>query len=341
MKILIMNTTGLGNILLFLPAYHYLIENIPDVEVTVVYDSKWFGDEFMHYQFKEAKRFVYYPANKKRIFSLFLCYLKIIKQKYDYILIPYTGITFRRLLSFKFIRSRNKIYFTEKFKKWKNFIFIEDKPNEHYVVKNKKQVEYILRHKNDKIPFENKKYIRIENLIDEKKINNKLWIGFHPGGNVQFNPYRQWPSIYYKALVKLLTEVYQNNLHIFIFGRGCYEDKLIDFIMEGQEKIVTKVLNHPLKDVALKIKNCDIFVGNDSGLMHLASGLGVKTLGLFGPTNPLRTGPFGEITQILRVNLDCSPCFNFGSYKSCEHFSCLWSIKPENVYKKLNKMLKQ
>lgn len=331
MKILILNTTGLGNILLFLPAYRYLLENCKNIDITVVFDSRWYDDEFMRYQFKEAKRLIKYPFNKKKIFRLRFSYLKMIIRKYDYVVMPFSEITYRRYLFLKFIPAREKIYFTQSKRKKKKFVFLEDKNNEHFVIKNLKQVKYILKDSNDEIHHDIKNYVFLNNKDYFEKAENELWVGIHPGGNVEYNPFRQWPHNYYNKLIELLKTNHKK-IKIFLFGTGEYEKKLVNNVIKGHENISIRVHDKPLMEVASKIKNCDIFIGNDSGLMHLASGLGIKTFGILGPTNHHRTGPYGKDTHTIRIHLECSPCFNIGTYKSCTHFSCLKSIKPDKVF---------
>jgi heptosyltransferase-2 len=56
------------------------------------------------------------------------------------------------------------------------------------------------------------------------------------------------------------------------------------------------------------LKRTDLLIGNDSGLMHLAAACGASLLALFGPTNPLTTGPLGPRSEIVRSPVPCSPC---------------------------------
>lgn len=62
-----------------------------------------------------------------------------------------------------------------------------------------------------------------------------------------------------------------------------------------------------LLEAAAILAGCDLFVGNDSGLMHLAAAAGAPTLGLFGPTDPARYAPFGARTAWVRATRDFDP----------------------------------
>ena len=48
------------------------------------------------------------------------------------------------------------------------------------------------------------------------------------------------------------------------------------------------------------LKRADLFIGNDSGLMHIAAAAGVPTIGLFGPSDERRYGPWGPLTRAVR-----------------------------------------
>ena len=56
------------------------------------------------------------------------------------------------------------------------------------------------------------------------------------------------------------------------------------------------------------LHSCNVFIGNDSGPMHLAAAVGTQTIGLYGPGDPTRFGPVGEKCQTIRMKLDCPPC---------------------------------
>jgi heptosyltransferase-2 len=69
-------------------------------------------------------------------------------------------------------------------------------------------------------------------------------------------------------------------------------------------------------------------ISNDNGAMHLASVLGTNTICLFGPTDPLRTGPLGNKAVILYDKADCSPC----KKRICPDKKCFSTITVDRVY---------
>lgn len=81
---------------------------------------------------------------------------------------------------------------------------------------------------------------------------------------------------------------------------------------------------------------CDGFAGNDSGSMHVAAALGVPAVGIFGSTNPHRTGPLGPKTAVLHESLPCSPCLE----RTCRfgHYDCLRRITAPSVVEALRRL---
>src|SRR5256712_4571620 len=77
------------------------------------------------------------------------------------------------------------------------------------------------------------------------------------------------------------------------------------------------------------IKQCRLFMTNDTGPMHIATAFGVPTVAIFGPTDPLTTSPFGSGHELVRHPVDCSPCL----LRECpiDH-RCMQGISVEMVH---------
>lgn len=73
-----------------------------------------------------------------------------------------------------------------------------------------------------------------------------------------------------------------------------------------------------------------VYLGNDSGISHLAGAVGVRTVVLFGPTEPRQWAPRGRNVLVLRKGLACSPC-NDELIKTCPHHACLLDLRPREV----------
>jgi len=84
-----------------------------------------------------------------------------------------------------------------------------------------------------------------------------------------------------------------------------------------------------LRQLAALLSLAEVVICHDSGPMHVAAALGKPLVALFGPTDPARTGPYGRPESIIRVPLDCSPCYE----RQCPlgHHNCMQKIDVETV----------
>ncbi|MDI6726915.1 MAG: lipopolysaccharide heptosyltransferase II [Smithellaceae bacterium] len=84
-----------------------------------------------------------------------------------------------------------------------------------------------------------------------------------------------------------------------------------------------------LSEAIALIERSNLFISNDSGLMHIAGALAVPTIAIFGSTNPTATSPLGENSLVIYKSVDCSPCLK----KTCPaDFRCMDSITVDDVY---------
>jgi ADP-heptose:LPS heptosyltransferase len=94
----------------------------------------------------------------------------------------------------------------------------------------------------------------------------------------------------------------------------------------------------PLIHVASLLDRCRCYIGNDSGITHLAAAVGIPTIALFGPTDPKIWGPRGKKVAILRKNPGCSPCAE-EELERCNHRRCLELIEIEEVIERARKLM--
>ena len=83
-----------------------------------------------------------------------------------------------------------------------------------------------------------------------------------------------------------------------------------------------------LRELAALMKKASLVISNDSGPMHLAAAMGTPVIGLFGPTDPRRVGPYGAGNVALKKQFDCSGC----SRRACARdHGCLKAITVDDV----------
>jgi len=168
--------------------------------------------------------------------------------------------------------------------------------------------------------------------LSENDLQGKKVIGFHPGCDTRKNHInRRWPPDSFAALGRILVE--EAEAAILVFG-GSEEEELKEHIASAIGPSATAVKAMDLPDTCALIAACGHFVSNDSGLMHLASALGVSTTAIFGPTNPVwLRNPSAPRNEIL-MGLPCQPCFYYSPrHLRCRHgdFRCVRNLPPERV----------
>jgi hypothetical protein len=92
-----------------------------------------------------------------------------------------------------------------------------------------------------------------------------------------------------------------------------------------------------LSQAAALLRRSDIYLGNDSGITHLAAATGVRTLAIFGPSDPRHWAPRGPRVTVFRRSLGCSPCLE-AAMKSCPHHACLKEFNPEQIIAELEQL---
>jgi lipopolysaccharide heptosyltransferase II len=151
---------------------------------------------------------------------------------------------------------------------------------------------------------------------------------------VQYGPAKMWSIDKYDVLAgKLLQKI--RNVKIFIIGTK--EDKKYNFRKDS--KITDLRGRTTIKQIIHVIKNSDLFIGNDSGMMHIADAFNKRSVIIFGSTSPLWTGPLSKNSKVVRVNLKCSPCFD----RECRYktYECLEQVTVEKVLNEVNKIIKR
>jgi ADP-heptose:LPS heptosyltransferase len=115
---------------------------------------------------------------------------------------------------------------------------------------------------------------------------------------------KQWPGERFAELAARLTRpgAPLAGAHFAVFG-GPGEELSAAPVLERlpREQTYDLVGKLSLLDVAACLKRCALYVGNDSGLMHMAAAVGIPTLGLFGPSRDGIYAPWGERASYVRT----------------------------------------
>jgi ADP-heptose:LPS heptosyltransferase/lauroyl/myristoyl acyltransferase len=168
----------------------------------------------------------------------------------------------------------------------------------------------------------------LDQPLDRQPINSKIQstnpklIGLIVGS--ENSPEKRWPVEHWRALIAA-----RPNQRFVIFGTAG-DAPIANAVADGFGARIENLAGRTdLAAFAEKLAACDLLVTNDTGGMHLANALGVPLIALFGPTNPVRTGPvFAAPFQVLQPP-GCPPTGG----------TALDDLAPESVIAAIEKLL--
>jgi heptosyltransferase-2 len=158
-------------------------------------------------------------------------------------------------------------------------------------------------------------------------------IGIHPSCNALKNQQnRCWPPQHFVQFIERMAA--QVPSARFLLFEGPADARLAGMIRQNAASVtVARML--PVRVVGALIRQCQLFVSNDSGLLHIASACKVPSVAIFGPTNPTWVSPWKVPHIIVTRGLPCSPCFNYSSRPlSCParlDYACVQALPLEAV----------
>lgn len=148
-------------------------------------------------------------------------------------------------------------------------------------------------------------------------------------------PTKLWNTAGFAAIADRLWQVYQLR-SVVTYGPG--EEKLAQSVVAQSKSGAVTLLDSTLKQFFALAQRAQLFIGGDTGPLHLAAAAGAPIVGIYGPTPARRNGPFAQDDIVIeRFDLDCrTDCFR----RSCSHTSCM-SIPIETVWQGVAKRMQK
>ncbi len=158
-----------------------------------------------------------------------------------------------------------------------------------------------------------------------------ILIGINPGA--AFGSAKCWlPERFRELTLRLLQN---SSVRIVYFGDPAGASLVHDICSGMPEKVIDLAGKTSIRELMALIQQCQVFLTNDSGPMHIAAALGTPLLALFGSTSDVQTSPYQTGTWIHK-HVPCSPCYQ----RTCPiDFRCMKEITVDEVYNALDKMI--
>jgi len=142
----------------------------------------------------------------------------------------------------------------------------------------------------------------------------------------EFGPSKRWPETYYAAVANHMVD---KGWDVWLFGSPKdrpVTDQIMALTQHRCENLAGRLALFESIDLISLVNGV---VTNDSGLLHVAAALKKPLIAIYGSTSPDFTPPLAKTATVLKLNLDCQPCFA----RQCplEHHRCMRDVTPEQV----------
>jgi heptosyltransferase-2 len=356
-KIIILSIHGIGDAVMLTPMIRLLGEKRPDAKISVL--TTLTGSKQIFETCPYISEVIKVNRTLRDLRSKLDLFLALRRRNFDVCLTGYSSNFIDNIFA-GCIKAKYRIIHWHPMMGVTGLFFIQNTridldTQEHAVEQNLKLLKpiNIFPDKNfspeTEIWLTNEDLVRSIKILEQNKITDKdLVIGFHPGSSDEWGMvYKRWSKERFAALGDAILKEYPR-AKLLIFG-GPNEESLKSEIRSMMTREPVIISDTTLRETAGLIKRCNIFVSNDSGLMHVATAVKTPTVGIFGPTNPLATAPYGKAHITVTETLECRPCWpilklrksNFHpKFKHSSPYACLNQLSVSKVFESVEKLLK-
>jgi len=148
-------------------------------------------------------------------------------------------------------------------------------------------------------------------------------------GSGEREKFKRWPLERYVDVAVQLTEEHPGWLQIAFLGLPSELPSRNSPIWRG--KFFEQIVPRRLVESQAAIARASVVVCGCTGTGHLAAAQGRPVVGIYGPTNPLETGPWSKHLYYVRRGYACSPCYRYGFTRGCAQPICMSSIPASEV----------
>lgn len=342
-KLLIIQLWGIGETILTLPAVNSLKQKFPNSEITILATSR---NKDVYYGIKGIKLITI----KLNPFSIKLFILKNLK-RYDLAIDMEEYLNVSSIISFFTAKSGVGYSHNARAKLYSKIVVFNDRQHQAETFLDLVRALGVSSSPEilPKLNYSPGDSAYVEEFLKKNLIGkNDVLIGIAPGA-AESAKSRMWPLENYIQLIDGLTG--NHNARIVLIGSE-NETELSGKIM-GKSKnknVIDSMGKLNLRQLFCLMEKLKLFIGNDSGPMHIAAAQGVRTIGLFGPNLPVRFAPYGKNNASVYKGQICefSPCINVhkGQVPDClyardsdDYQKCMKNIEVGDVLKVVQQLV--
>ncbi len=143
---------------------------------------------------------------------------------------------------------------------------------------------------------------------------------------------KRWPDSHWKKLISMIRQSYPDAKMVVLKSPDDASEFLKELENYGNVYIIP---GDGLRALAAILSYGDFLIANDGAVRHMAVALGVRTIGIFGPSNDKGWAFVDDNNIVLAADVDCRPCHK----PDCEKGGCMQHITPEMVLEKIKKWI--
>jgi lipopolysaccharide heptosyltransferase II len=326
-KILLIRLRRIGDVVLTTPAIAALREGIPSAKITYVIDEPYRELVEGH---PDLDSVIVLPRELR--FKEFRKHIRQIRRESYDAVIDFHGGPRASLLTF-FSGAQLKIGYKIKYKSLIYDIKLPREPEEGHFhsVENHVNLVKALGVDPPSIPA-----LSLPSATETEAKNVRRFIQTNSLGSTKIitlhisagNKFRDWGAERLTQLIALLSQVPRTKVVLIGSGEDSQNEEAIK--RKSDAPFISMVNRLNLRELRDLISHSALFVGPDSGPMHIAATTTTPIVAYFGPTLPAHFGPWKAQSTLLEKDFDCRPC----RQRQCIHedFRCLSTISPEEVY---------
>ncbi|MGO9089213.1 MAG: glycosyltransferase family 9 protein [bacterium] len=346
-KILVLRLSAVGDVIRTLPAVKALKEHRPSSFITwiveepsrALLESQPEVDEVILFPRKRWTRGIKSLKGIWATFGEMRGFVKDLRRRKFDIVLDFHGILKSGVLSF-LSGSPKRIGYDRRSTKEGNFLFSNVKAMlpQHKVSRFQRNLALLkgmgVEVEGSKyrlhIPPEDREYMGSFFKASSAFVNRPL-IAIHPGTSQKAFFKRWMPDQYAQLADRLVREL--NASVLFTWG-----DEELGWVESIRKQMKEPSLLAPKTESLTQLgelyRNCDLYIGGDTGPMHIASLMGIPAVVIYGPTDPIENEPFGNHIKV-RKEVGCSPCHEY----SCKKLDCIRAVSANEVFKATKEIL--
>jgi heptosyltransferase II len=159
-------------------------------------------------------------------------------------------------------------------------------------------------------------------------------LGLCPGA--EYGPAKRWLPERFAQVALAIAE--ERPVQWVLFGTAADSERGAAIESTLGAHCLNRIGQTTLDQLVAELSECALLLTNDTGTMHLATLVGVPVVAVFGSTEPRLTGPLGTGHEVIRHQVECSPCF----LRECPiDFRCMNAVSVEEVTAAVSAQLDQ